>query len=102
MKKSLLFTSLAAIALLLLSGCAVLQGQDLGNDPVLDEDIASLAASRLNSDSMTARATLSVSVENGLAILYGTVPDEAVRQRALQILEGTSGIFEVLDRTRKR
>lgn len=102
MKKSLLFTSLAAIALLLLSGCAVLQGQDLGNDPVLDEDIASLAASRLNSDSMTARATLSVSVENGLAILYGTVPDEAVRQRAIQILEGTSGIFEVLDRTRKR
>ena len=102
MKKSLLFTSLAAIALLLLSGCAALQGQDLGNDPVLDEDIASLAASRLNSDSMTARATLSVSVENGLAILYGTVPDEAVRQRAIQILEGTSGIFEVLDRTRKR
>ena len=102
MKKSLLFTSLAALALLLLSGCAVLQGQDLADDPVSDEGIASLAASRLNSDSMTARATLSVSVENGLAILYGTVPDEAVRQRALQILEGTSGIFEVLDRTRKR
>ena len=51
---------------------------------------------------LSANSTLSVQVDNGLAILYGTVPDEAVRQRALQILKGTPGVYEVLDRTRKR
>ncbi len=100
MKKALFFLPLAAM--ILLSGCAILQHQDLSDDPISDEGIASIAASRLNSDSMTARSTLSVRVENGLAILYGTVPNEAVRQRAIQILEGTSGIFEVLDETQKR
>lgn len=102
MKKSILFPSLAAAVLLLLSGCAALQGQDLGDDSLSDASLSAVASSRLNSDSMTARATLSVTVESGLAILYGTVPDEAVRQRAIQILEGTDGIFEVLDRTRKQ
>ena len=102
MKKSICMSSLIAAALLVLSGCAALQGQDISNNPVSDEGIASIANSRLNDDSMTARATLSVTVENGLATLYGTVPDEAVRQRAIQILAGTDGIFDVLDRTHKR
>ncbi len=100
MKKALIFLSL--VAMLFSAGCAILQQEDLSDDPITDDGIASIAASRLNSDSMTARATLSVRVENGLAILYGTVPNEAVRQRAIQILEGTSGIFEVLDETQKR
>ena len=100
MKKALIFLSL--VAMLFSAGCAILQQEDLSDDPITDDGIASIAASRLNSDSMTARATLSVHVENGLAILYGTVPNEAVRQRAIQILEGTSGIFEVLDETQKR
>ena len=100
MKKILFCLPLAAM--LLLSGCAILQQEDLSDDPITDDGIASIAASRLNDDSMTARAMLSVRVENGLAILYGTVPNEAVRQRAIQILEGTSGIFEVLDETQKR
>ncbi len=100
MKKINIFLPL--VAMLVLSGCAILQHQDLSDDPISDDGIASIAASRLNSDSMTAPATLSVRVENGLAFLYGTVPNEAVRQRAIQILEGTAGIFEVLDETQKR
>lgn len=98
------FSILAAtsVALFIFSGCAALQGQDVGDDPVTDEGIASIATSRLNGDPMTARAMLSVEVDNGLATLYGNVPNEATRQRAIQILEGTDGIFEVLDRTRRR
>lgn len=83
-------------------GCAMLQGEDLSNDPTSDDGIASIANSRLNNDAMVAQATLSVAVDNGQAVLYGTVPDEATRQRAIQILEGTPGIFDVLDRTRRR
>ena len=36
-----------------------------------------------------------------MATLYGTVPNEMTRQRAIQILKDTPGIFDVLDRTRK-
>ena len=100
MKKSLLFLALAA--LLALSGCAALEGQDISAEPTSDEGIAALANSRLNDDAMVARATLSARVDNGLATLFGTVPDEATRLRALQILRGTPGIFDVLDQTRRR
>ena len=100
MKKPLLFLVLAA--LLAVSGCASLEGQDYGADPTSDEGIAALANSRLNDDAMVGRCTLSASVESGLATLYGTVPDEATRQRAIRILENTPGIFDVLDQTRKR
>ena len=37
-----------------------------------------------------------------VSTLYGMVPNEATRQRALQILRGTPGIFDVVDQTRKR
>ena len=100
MKKSICLSVLAAC--LALSGCAILEGQDLGDDPTSDEGITSIANGRLNNDAMVSRATLSVTVSEGLATLYGTVPDEATRQRAIRILEGTPGIFDVLDRTRKR
>ena len=100
MKRTIPFLLLAG--LLAWSGCAALEGQDLAAEPTSDEGIAAVATSRLNDDSVVGRATLSVTVDNGLAILYGTVPDEAARQRALQIVRGTPGIFDVLDRTRKR
>ena len=99
MKKILLFLTGSAAALLL-TGCAMLQDPDVAETS--DQDAAVLAMDRLNREAMTARATLSVQVEDGLAILYGTVPDEATRQRALQVLEGTPGVYEVLDRTRRR
>jgi osmotically-inducible protein OsmY len=102
MKSPFHLAALAAAALLALSGCAALEGQDLSSEPVTDPEIAALASSRLNGDSMVASATLSVTVEDGLAILKGTVPNEAVRLRAISILEGTPGIYEVLDRTRRR
>jgi osmotically-inducible protein OsmY len=102
MKKLFSLLAMTSVTLLLLSGCAALQGQDVSDDPVSDEGIGSIATSRLNGDPMTARSMLSVEVDNGLATLYGTVPNEATRQRAIQILEGTPGIFEVLDHTRRR
>jgi osmotically-inducible protein OsmY len=54
----------------------------------------------LSRDPMTGQANLLVIVENGLATLTGNVPNVAVRQRAIQILERTDGIFEVRDHTR--
>ena len=100
MKKLLCLTAFTAAVILALSGCASLDGADFDTDT--DGAATALANSRLNNDPMVASATLSASVEEGLGILYGTVPNEMVRQRALQILSATPGIYEVLDRTRKR
>ena len=102
MKKTMFVSVLAAGALSGLFGCAALEGQDLSADPTSDEGITAVASSRLNDDMMVGRATLGVSVDNGLATLYGSVPDEATRQRAIQILKGTPGIFDVVDQTHKR
>jgi len=102
MKKLIYILPVAGILLLALAGCTSLNGQNLADDPDTDEGATALASGRLYNDPMVASATLSVSVEDGLGILYGTVPNEMVRQRALQILAATPGIYEVLDRTRKR
>ena len=79
MKRTIPFLMLAA--LLAWSGCAALEGQDLAAEPTSDEGVAAVANSRLNDDAVVGRAMLSVTVDNGLAILYGSVPDEAARQR---------------------
>ena len=100
MKRTIPFLMLAA--LLAWSGCAALEGQDLSAEPTSDDGVAAVANSRLNDDAVVGRAMLSVTVDNGLAILYGTVPDEAARQRALHVVRGTPGVYDVLDRTRKR
>ena len=100
MKRTIPLLMLAA--LLAWSGCAALEGQDLSAEPTSDEGVAAVANSRLNDDAVVGRAMLSVTVDNGLAILYGTVPDEAARQRALHVVRGTPGVYDVLDRTRKR
>lgn len=102
MKKTFRFLLLAVSLAILPAGCALLQGEDLSDEPVTDEGIAALAASRLNGDGMVARATLNVTVEDGRATLAGTVPNEATRQRALQILQATPGVSDVRDHTRKR
>ena len=100
MKRTIPFLILAA--LLAWSGCAALEGQDLAAEPTSDEGVAAVANCRLNDDAVVGRAMLSVTVDNGLAILYGSVPDEAARQRALHVVRGTPGVYDVLDRTRKR
>ena len=100
MKRTIPFLMLAA--LLAWAGCAALEGQDLSAEPTSDEGVAAVANSRLNDDAVVGRAMLSVTVDNGLAILYGSVPDEAARQRALHVVRGTPGVYDVLDRTRKR
>lgn len=102
MKKMLLPLAGLAIAMILLPGCASLQDSEIDGEPITDEGVQALANSRLDSDSITGRWTLDAVVEDGLGILYGGVPDEATRLRALSILESTPGVYEVLDRTRKR
>jgi osmotically-inducible protein OsmY len=91
----------AALALAFAAGCAMLEnGPAWIPDPDSDAGIQAAAMDGLSRDGMTADANLTVTVENGLATLTGSVPNQAVRKRAIQILERTEGIFEVRDHTR--
>lgn len=98
MNGKFLHTAAATLFLALAAGCAVLD--QAAPDPDSDAGIQASAMDGLSRDSMTADANLLVTVDNGLATLTGSVPNEAVRQRAIQILEHTDGIFEVRDHTR--
>jgi osmotically-inducible protein OsmY len=82
-----------------MAGCAELRRADIYADPVSSDGVTAEAQSRLSGDPMTARATLVVRVDNGTAVLSGMVSDEATRQRAISILNGTPGVFAVEDRT---
>ncbi len=93
--------TVAALVLALAAGCAMLENAGWGEpDPSTDAGIQNAAMDGLSRDRMTAEANLLVTVENGMATLTGSVPNEAVRKRAIQILERTDGIFEVRDHTR--
>lgn len=102
MKKLLFLLPLIAALILALSGCTTFNGESLDDDALSDAGATSLANSRLSSSRAVGSSTLSASVEDGLGILYGVVPNEMVRQQALQILSGSPGVYEVLDRTHMR
>lgn len=101
MKKLFILTAGAAL-LISAIGCQTLKEDGIYADPTSDAGIEAFAASRLNSDSMVAAATLDVSVVDGVATLKGILPDSATRQRALSILSGVDGITRVVDHTRIR
>lgn len=98
MNGKFLHTAAAALLLALAAGCALLD--KAAPDPGSDAGIQAAAMDGLSRDPMTGDANLLVTVDNGLATLTGSVPNTAVRQRAIQILERTEGIFEVRDHTR--
>lgn len=90
--------AVAVLSLALAAGCAVFD--QAAPDPGSDAGIQAAAMDGLSRDPMTGDANLLVTVDNGLATLTGSVPNTAVRKRAIQILERTDGIFEVRDHTR--
>jgi len=102
MKKLLFLLPMITVLMLALSGCTTFNGEGFDDDSLSDDGATSLANSRLSSSPAVGSSTLSAAVEDGLGILYGVVPNEMVRQQALQILSGTPGVYEVLDRTRMR
>lgn len=84
-----------AVTMSLLSGCETLTGEG-----PIDEDAGSIERNimdRLNRDDATRNKGLGVRVENGVATLYGTVPNEEVRARALDVVKGAAGVTDVQD-----
>jgi len=60
--------------------------------------LADEVRARLASDDITGSLLLGVSVENGVIVLRGAVPDQITRARAVGIALSTPGVAQVEDR----
>ncbi len=67
-----------------------------------DRQIANDINFRLREDSWTKVMTFGVAVENGIATIQGSVPDEVTRARVLGIVRSTPGVTEVVDKIYRR
>ncbi len=67
--------------------------------PMGDSELMEEVRYRLSSDDVTERYSFGVTARAGSVTLRGTVPNEWVRQRAINIVLGTRGVREVVDNT---
>ncbi len=65
-----------------------------------DAAIVTSVESRLAGDRQARTATIEVTVKDGVALLDGTAPNAAAKQRALTLARETQGVVQVVDRLR--
>jgi osmotically-inducible protein OsmY len=63
-----------------------------------DKDLATIVQGRLRFDPVVDGLNIGVQIDNGVATLSGTIPDQSHRARAVSIAEGTTGVTEVVDK----
>jgi len=88
------------LVLLLAAGCTLFDQAPAEPEVTDDRAIARAVMSRLSVDDITRSQGFGVRVERGIVTLYGSVPSEAARARALSIVRGTPGVIEVEDELR--
>ena len=92
------FSLLAVLATVMtLAGCTTIT-DDSSLQPTSDEQIAAAVLQRLAQDSMTGRSTFNVEANNGVVTLYGALPDNIVRARAIAIARSTPGVKDVINK----
>ena len=81
----------------LISGCSSLQYSDVDAAGSSDEEIVAEVTDRLSSDTVTQKYNVSVTSEERIVTLSGSVPDQNARARAISIARGSSGVQGVVD-----
>ena len=88
-----------AVTLLGAGGCATTSETNYENSATIsDSDVEHDAQDRLRSDPITSKQTFGVAVQSGVATLTGSIKNTQARARALNIVAGTPGVTEVIDR----
>jgi osmotically-inducible protein OsmY len=91
---SLLATIAAVITL---SGCTTVP-DDSALEPTTDAELANAVLERLIQDSVTGRSTFNVEAKDGVVTLYGSLPDNTIRARAIAIARSTPGVKDVINK----
>ncbi len=90
-----LLTVLAAV--MTLAGCITIP-DDSSLAPTSDAELAGAVLQRLAQDSVTGRSTFNVEAQNGVVTLYGSLPDNTARARAIAIARSTPGVTDVINK----
>lgn len=93
--RSPLIATVAALALLTMSGCAVTRGQETLGAYVDDTTITTRVKSRFFEDKDVAGSSISVETLNGTVMLSGFAKSTLERQRAESIARSISGVRSV-------
>jgi len=92
------FSILATLAATMtLAGCSTMP-DDSALEPTTDAQLANAVLQRLTQDAVTGMSTFSVEAENGVVTLYGSLPDNTIRARAIAIARNTSGVKDVINK----
>lgn len=82
---------LLAASLLTAAGCAPAPVDT--NQMLTDTDVTNKAKAAIYSDPLTKDSSITVNTVKGVVQLTGTVPSEAVKEKAGQLARGASGAF---------
>lgn len=109
--KQLLKAAIVTVAVGLLAGCAAAVvggaaagGYYAGKDErsvgqiADDASITSTINTRYVRDGMVKARTINVDTYNGVVTLYGTVPNQVVADRAVEIARGVKGVRQVVSK----
>lgn len=73
-------------------------GAPAARPPADDATVTTTIQAKYFVDTMVKSSPVNVSAKDGVVLLQGTVPSEAVRQQALTIAQNTDGVVQVVDR----
>jgi osmotically-inducible protein OsmY len=84
-------------AVMTLAGCATMPDNSV-LQPTTDAQLADAVLQRLNQDAMTGKSAFGVKAESGVVTLYGSLPNNALRARAIAIARSTPGVKDVINK----
>jgi hyperosmotically inducible periplasmic protein len=84
-------------AVMTLAGCATIP-DDSALAPTTDAQLANAVLQRLTQDAVTGMSTFNVEAENGVVTLYGSLPNDSIRARAIAIARSTPGVKDVVNK----
>ena len=67
-------------------------------EPTTDAELANAVLQRLTQDAVTGMSTFNVEAEDGVVTLYGSLPDNTTRARAIAIARSTPGVKDVVNK----
>jgi osmotically-inducible protein OsmY len=91
----LILATLATV--MTLAGCTTTPDES-SVAPTTDAELANLVIQRLSHDAITQMSTFNVEAKDGVVTLYGSLPDNTIRARAIAIARSTPGVKDVINK----
>ena len=89
---------LAALAAVMTLASCTTMPDDSALVPTTDAQLANAVLQRLSQDAVTGMSTFNVEADNGVVTLYGSLPDNTTRARAIAIARSTPGVKDVINK----